>query len=161
MAGRRRPVIGVMGASECDAEIAAEAETVGRLVARAGAVLVCGGRGGVMEAAARGARDEGGLTIGVMPGRGDDDGAPNDFVDVAIFTGLRDARNFVNACTSDAVIAISGGYGTLSEIAFALMLGKPVIALRSWRLECDPPLPGPRVATSATEAVAMVLEEIR
>jgi hypothetical protein len=156
-----RPVIGVMGPGECDAETAAAAEEVGRLVAEAGAVLLCGGRGGVMEAAARGAKAAGGLTVGVMPGRDRAESPPNAHIDVAIFTGMRDGRNWINACSSDAVVAVAGGYGTLSEIALALKLGKPVVLLRSWRLERDAPLPGPRVAANPREAVAMVLEELR
>ncbi len=159
--GARRPVIGVMGAGECDAETAALAEEVGRRVAESGAVLLCGGRGGVMEAAARGAKRAGGLTIGVMPGRDALETEPNAFVDVAIFTGMRDGRNWINVCSSDAIVAISGGYGTLSEIALALKIGKPVVLLGSWRFESDHGLSGPRIATGAREAVVMVLEELR
>lgn len=162
MAGRgHRRVVGVMGAASCDAEVAALAEGVGRLVAESGLVLLCGGRTGVMEAAARGARAAGGLTIGVLPGRDARESPPNEYVEVAIFTGINDGRNWVNVCSSDAVIAIAGGYGTLSEIALALKLGKPVVLLRSWRFEADPPLPGARRAATAAEAVAMVLESLR
>jgi uncharacterized protein (TIGR00725 family) len=157
----RRIVVGVMGASECDAATAAEAEEVGRLVAERGAVVLCGGRGGVMEAAARGARLEGGLVVGVLPGRDAAESPPNGFVDVALFTGMADGRNWINACSCDAVIAIAGGYGTLSEIALSLTLGRPVVLLRSWRFECDADLPAPRTAATAAEAVAMVFEELR
>lgn len=129
-----RVVIGVMGASQCDEEVYEMAWRVGALIAERGAVLLCGGRGGVMEAAARGAKEAGGLTFGVLPGMNAHEAPPNPYIDVAIFTGLRDGRNWVNVCTSDAIIAISGGYGTLSEIALALKTGKPVVLLRSWQL---------------------------
>ena len=106
MAGAaRRPVIGVMGAGSCDAAVAAVAEEVGRLVAEAGAILLCGGRGGVMEAAARGAKRAGGLAIGILPGRNAAESEPNAYVDVAIFTGLNEARNWINVCSSDAILA--------------------------------------------------------
>jgi uncharacterized protein (TIGR00725 family) len=158
----RRRVIGVMGAGACDAETAGLAEEVGRLVAESGAVLVCGGRGGVMEAAARGASRVGGLTVGVMPGRDDAESRPNPYVDVAIFTGMRDGRNWINACTSDAVIAIAGGWGTLSEVALAMKLGKPVVLLRSWRVDTDDAsVERPATASTPAEAVAMVLEALR
>ncbi len=157
----RRLVVGVMGAGACDAATAAAAEEVGRLVAEAGAVLLCGGRGGVMEAAARGAKGAGGLTVGVLPGRDARESEPSAFVDVAIFTGMQEGRNWINACSSDAVVAVSGGWGTLSEIAFALVLGKPVVLLGSWRLAPDESLAAPRVASTPREAVAMVLEELR
>ena len=158
----RRRAIGVMGAGACGAETARVAEEVGRQIAEAGAVLICGGRGGVMEAAARGARSAGGLTVGVMPGRDADESPPNPFIDVAIFTGMRDGRNWINACSSDGVIAISGGWGTLSEIALAMKLGKPVVLVGSWRLAHDDPSIGrPASAATPAEAVAMVLEALR
>jgi uncharacterized protein (TIGR00725 family) len=150
-----------MGAARCDAGVAALAEEVGRLVAESGAVLLCGGRGGVMEAAARGARRAGGLTIGVMPGRNAAESPPNPHIDVALYTGLGDGRNYVNVCSSDAIVAIAGGYGTLSEIALALKIGKPVVLLRTWSFTADPPLTEPARASTAAEAVAMVLEALR
>lgn len=134
MARTYRVVIGVMGASQCDEEIYQLARRVGALIAERGAVLLCGGRGGVMEAAARGAKEAGGLTIGILPGMNAGETPPNPYIDVAIFTGLRDGRNWINICASDAIIAIAGGYGTLSEIALALKVGKPVVLLRSWEL---------------------------
>jgi uncharacterized protein (TIGR00725 family) len=150
-----------MGSGECGDDTAAVAEEVGRRVAEAGAVLLCGGRGGVMEAAARGAKAAGGLTVGVLPGRDASESPPNEFLDVAIFTGMHDGRNWINACSSDGVVAVSGGWGTLSEIALALVLGKPVVLLGSWRLEPDPRLAAPRRASTPEEAVEMVLEELR
>ena len=143
-------MIGVMGAGRCDEEIDRLAEEVGRRIAERGAVLLCGGRNGVMEAAARGAHQAGGLTIGVMPGAGADVSRPNEHIDVALFTGIGDARNYVNVCSSDAVIAISGSWGTLSEIALAKKIGRPVVLLRSWKLDVDD-LPRAETAAEAVE----------
>lgn len=134
MARTYRVVIGVMGASQCDEEIYQLARRVGALIAEHEAVLLCGGRGGVMEAAACGAKEAGGLTVGILPGMNASETPPNPYIDVAIFTGLRDGRNWINICASDAIIAIAGGYGTLSEIALALKVGKPVVLLPSWDL---------------------------
>jgi uncharacterized protein (TIGR00725 family) len=152
-----RLVIGVMGAAQCDAAVASLAEGVGRLIAERGAVLLCGGRTGVMEAAARGARQAGGLTVGVMGGTCADESTPNDFIDLALFTGMGEARNFVNACSSDAIIAIAGGWGTLSEIAMARKVGRPVVLLKSWDLNVDD-LPR---AASPEEAVELAFSAIR
>lgn len=156
-----RLVVGVMGAASCGEETAALAERVGSLLADRGAVVLCGGRGGVMEAAARGARSRGGLVVGVLPGRDADDSPPNPSVDVAIFTGMGDGRNWVNACSSDAIVAIAGGWGTLSEIALARKIGRPVVLLRSWplaALDGEAELP---VASTAEQAVEMVWELLR
>lgn len=109
------------------------AESVGAAVALAGHALVCGGRGGVMAAACRGAKQAGGTTIGILPGY--DAGEANDWVDHAICTGLGHARNALVVASGDAVIAIGGGFGTLSEIALALKMGKRVVALSSWDLD--------------------------
>jgi uncharacterized protein (TIGR00725 family) len=146
-----RIVIGVMGPAECDAAEAALAGAVGAAVAERGAVLLTGGRGGVMAAAAAGARAAGGLTIGVLPGASAAATPPNPDIDIALFTGLGEARNWINVCASDAVIAIGGGWGTLSEIALAVKAGRPVIALRSW------PIAAPEIqrAASAEDAVAL------
>ena len=129
---RDRIYVAVVGASSCDAEIAAWAEEVGRRLGAAGAVLVCGGRGGVMEAACRGAKASGGITVGILPGV--DRSEANPFLDVALPSGLGEARNVLVVRAADAVIAIAGEFGTLSEIAFALKLGKPVIGLSTWQL---------------------------
>jgi uncharacterized protein (TIGR00725 family) len=110
----------------------AQAEEVGRAVAEAGAVLVCGGLGGVMEAACRGAQGAGGLTLGILPGL--DRGAANAHVDVAVATGLGEARNALVVRAADAVVAVAGEYGTLSEIALALQAGIPVVGLDTWEL---------------------------
>ncbi|MDD5311865.1 MAG: TIGR00725 family protein [Dehalococcoidia bacterium] len=124
--------IAVIGGSECCAEEAALAEQVGREIARCGATLVCGGLGGIMAAACRGANSEGGMTIGILPGK--EPSAANKDVKLPIATGLGHARNFMVVQASQVVIAISGEYGTLSEIAIALKLQIPVIGLNTWSL---------------------------
>ncbi len=124
--------IGVIGAGECSPEAEKLAEEVGREIARNKAILVCGGLGGVMEASSRGAKQEGGITVGILPGISLSDANP--FIDIPIVTGMSHARNVVVVRSSDALIAIEGGYGTLSEIAIALKLGKPVIGLRTWEV---------------------------
>jgi uncharacterized protein (TIGR00725 family) len=138
--------IGVIGGSEAGEETCDLAREVGREIARRGHVLVCGGLSGVMEAAARGAREEGGMTIGILPtGRRDD---ANPYIDVAIATDMGHARNAVIANTADALIAVGGSYGTLSEISFGLKLGKRVVSLKSW--DFDPSIV---VVPDAAEAV--------
>ncbi len=145
--------IGVIGAGECTEEEARLAEEVGREIARRKGVLICGGRRGVMEAAARGAQLAGGLVVGVLPGNSRQEGNP--YLTVALATGLGDARNAVIACTSDALIAISGGYGTLSEIGLALKMGKPVVGLLTWELTRPGRSFAVYPAKSAAEAVEL------
>lgn len=129
----RRPTqIAVIGSAESEPEALADAEEVGRLLAEAGAVVVCGGRGGVMEAASRGASAAGGLAIGIVPGS--DPNEANEHVAHVVATGVGQARNLAVVGSGEAVIAVDGHWGTLSEIAFARRLGKPVVALRSWEL---------------------------
>ena len=113
-------------------DVAAEAEEVGRLLAREGAVLVCGGLGGTMEAACRGAASEGGLSVGILPDA--DRSRANPYLTVAIPTGMGEMRNALVVRAADAVIAIAGEFGTLSEIAFALKIGVPVVGLGTWEL---------------------------
>jgi len=136
------------------------AEEVGRLLGEAGAVLVCGGLGGVMEAACRGAHSAGGLTVGILPGRDRRDA--NRFVEVALPTGLGEARNALVVRSADAVVAVGGAYGTLSEIAFALKGGTPVVGLGTWELarggEADA---GIVRAASAEEAARTALDLAR
>ena len=108
------------------------AEAVGRGLARRGAIVVCGGLGGVMEAACRGAKAEGGTTVGILPGLDRDDANP--FVDIALPTGLGEARNALVVRAADALVAVAGEFGTLSEIALALRLGTPVVGVRTWEL---------------------------
>jgi len=125
-------VIAVIGASRCSKKIAQIAEDVGRELARRGVTLVCGGLGGVMEAACRGAKMEGGTTIGILPGTSRHEANP--YVDIPIVTGMGEARNIIVVRSAQAAIAVSGEYGTLSEIAYALKLGIPVIGLGTWQL---------------------------
>ena len=125
-------VIAVVGASRCSKKIAQVAEDVGRELARRGVALVCGGLGGVMEAACRGAKMEGGTTIGILPGASRHEANP--YVDIPIVTGMGEARNIIVVRSAQAAIAVSGEYGTLSEIAYALKLGIPVIGLGTWQL---------------------------
>jgi uncharacterized protein (TIGR00725 family) len=156
---RRQPIVGVMGGGEADAAARAQAREVGRRLAAGGALLLCGGLGGVMEAAARGAREGGGRVIGVLP-FAPGEGEPNRFIDCALFTGLGDGRNYVNAHISDVLIALRGGAGTLSEIALALKLGVPVVLLDAWDFLAGQPALGAlgdRLAVhvrSAEDAVA-------
>jgi uncharacterized protein (TIGR00725 family) len=126
-------MIGVIGSGNCAPKVGKLAEEVGRGIAKAGGTLVCGGLGGVMEYACKGAKRAGGTTIGILPGMSKEDA--NDFVDIPIVTGISIARNLIIINSADVLIAISGGYGTLSEIAFALNLHKPVVALQTWALE--------------------------
>jgi len=143
--------IGVIGAGDCLDEISELAGKVGEGIAAAGAVLVCGGMGGVMEAAARGARKQGGITVGILPGV--DKNHANPYIDFPIVTGLGEGRNLLVVRNSDVLIAFPGKFGTLSEIAFALKLGKPVIGLSTWNVS------GEIIkATNAQEAVSMALD---
>lgn len=124
--------IAVIGGSECSPQEATLAEEVGRELARSGAILICGGLGGIMEAACRGASSEGGITIGILPG--DNRNTANPYVRVPIVTNLGEARNVIVVKSAQAVIAIGGGYGTLSEIGHALRNCIPVIGLGTWTL---------------------------
>jgi uncharacterized protein (TIGR00725 family) len=125
--------IAIAGGKECDAKTYAIAEEVGRCVARERAVLICGGLGGVMEAAAKGAKDIGGLTIGILPGRNKNEA--NQYIDIVVATGVGFARNLATACSCDGMIAIDGKFGTLTEIAYALDASKPVAMINTWHLE--------------------------
>ncbi len=124
--------IAVVGASDPSKEEAQAAEEVGRELARRGATLICGGLGGVMEAACRGAASQGGTTVGILPGDSAKDA--NRYVKIPIVTGMGYGRNAIVAKSGQAVIAIGGSYGTLSEIAYALQQGIPVIGLNTWSL---------------------------
>ena len=150
----------VCGESDPQTPLHQVAFEVGRGIAERGAALICGGSTGVMEHAARGARAAGGLTIGLLPG--DDPSAANAYIDVAIATGLGQGRNPALVLSADGVIAIGGGYGTLSEIALALRSGRPAIGIRTWRFEreaqSEPALP---VAASAAEGVEWLFGRLR
>jgi uncharacterized protein (TIGR00725 family) len=125
-------LIAVIGGENCNREAAALAETVGRELARSGFIVICGGKGGIMEAVCRGAKEAGGTTIGVLPG--DDCADANPFVDYAIVTGMGRARNVIIVQSALAVIAVDGEFGTLSEIGHALSLDIPVVGLYTWEL---------------------------
>ncbi len=122
--------IGIIGAGLCDQETADIAEKIGRMVAEKGAILYCGGLGGVMEAAAKGAYQAGGVTVGVLPGAKASDANP--YIKVPVVTGMGHARNVVLVRSCEVLIAVSGSHGTLSEIALALKMWKPVIGLNTW-----------------------------
>jgi hypothetical protein len=128
----KKRFIAVIGGGQCSKEEAKLAEEVGRQLARRGAVLVCGGLGGIMGAACKGASLEGGTTIGILPGERSQ--AANPYVQIPIVTGLGEARNVIVVKSAQAVIAIGGSYGTLSEISHALKNGIPVIGLNTWSL---------------------------
>lgn len=148
--------VGVIGGGATDSPDLEAAEAVGAGLARAGAILVCGGLGGVMEAACRGARQAGGRTIGLLPGL--DRGAANPWVEIAIATGLGELRNGLVVRSADGLIAVGGEWGTLSEIALALKVGKPVIGLGTWDLDREGGArEGILVACDAADAVARVL----
>jgi len=125
-------MISVIGGDTAAPEATRMAEEVGRELARQGATVVCGGRSGVMEAVCRGARSVGGHTIGIMPGRNAGETPPNEFVEFAIYSGIGYARNAIVVLSGEAVIAIDGSYGTLSEIAYALINGIPLVGLDTW-----------------------------
>ena len=124
--------IAIIGPGSCEQSLAELAREVGFLLAQKGFTLICGGRGGVMEAACRGAKSADGTTIGILPGTSADEA--NAFVDFPIVTGFGEARNIIIVRSVRAVIAVGGEYGTLSEIAFALKLNVPVIALKTWKI---------------------------
>ena len=125
-------IIAVIGNSSCSPQEAKLAETVGELLAQQGVTIICGGLGGVMEAVCRGAKSKGGLTVGILPGQ--DPSTANPWVDIPVVTGLGEARNVAVVKSAQAVIAIGGSYGTLSEIAHALKSNIPVIGLNTWSL---------------------------
>lgn len=127
---RERPLVAVIGAGDAAAEVRRLAYQVGREIARHGAVLVCGGLGGVMEAAAQGAREKGGHTIGILPTY--NRRSANGFIEFPVATGLGEARNAVVVGSADAVVALAGEGGTLAEIGFALKLKRPCVALGAW-----------------------------
>ncbi len=128
---KNKKIIGVIGQGRsCSTKILSLAEEVGKEIAKREAIVICGGLKGVMEAVCKGAKQENGLTIGVIPGTQKE--SANKFVDIPIVTGLGEARNSVIVRTADILIAIGGRYGTLSEIAFALAFGKPVIGIHTW-----------------------------
>jgi hypothetical protein len=143
------PYVSVVGPGDASPSELAAAEVIGRGLAQAGAVVVSGGLGGVMAAACRGAFEAGGMTVGILPGS--DRRAGNEWVRVAIPTGLGELRNGLVVRAADAVVAVGGAYGTLSEVALALKTGVPVVGLSTWSLD------GVDAVASADEAVARAL----
>ena len=157
--------IAVIGPSAASADELVHAERVGVLLAERGAIVVCGGHGGVMEAVCKGAAQHGGQTIGLLPGTERASGNP--YLGIALPTGLGELRNGLIVRAADAVIAVGGSWGTLSEIALAVRTGKPVVALGDWRMGRIAPepdrsadLPGPIPADSPEHAVALALASI-
>ncbi len=150
---RQQRYVAVIGGGTAEASILQLAQTVGREIAQRGGILVCGGLGGVMEAAAHGAREAGGVVLGVLPGAGRGQGNP--FLTFSLVTNMGHARNIIIAHSADGLIAIDGSFGTISEAAIALKLGKPVIGLATaWHL------PGMLTATSPQEAVDRLWQEL-
>ena len=147
-------IISVIGAGTCTKEVSSVAEEVGKCIAENGATLVTGGLGGVMEAASKGAKEAGGLTVGILPGS--DRGEANPYVDIPVVTGLSHARNIIVVRTGDAVIAVAGEYGTLSEIALALKIGKPVLGINTWE-----DIDGVISVSSAEEAVKRAIAMVK
>ncbi len=148
---REKIRVAVIGGNRAGSGILEKAAEVGRLLARGGAVVVCGGLGGVMEAASRGAKEAGGLTLGILPGN--DPLAANPFIDIPMATGLGYTRNSLVVMNADVVIAIDGEYGTLSEIAYARIYGKKVVGLETWDIK------GVTPARSPKEAVRLALDK--
>ena len=152
--------ISVIGASNCSAKESKLAEEVGRELVRRGAIVICGGLNGVMEAVCRGAKSEGGLTVGILPGNNRRDANP--YVDIPIITGIGYARNSIVAKSGQAVIAVGGKYGTLSEIAYALQDKIPVIGLGTWKIATikskDESI---IIANNASDAVDKAIESIK
>lgn len=145
----RKPVIAVIGAGKCSRKLRDMAAEIGRYVAENGGVLLCGGLGGVMEGAARGAKEAGGTTIGIIPSENKADA--NQFIDHVIPTGFGQARNVLVVRAADAIVALPGKFGTLSEMAFALVSGKPIISVQAWKLgeeiqQVEDPLEAAKIA---------------
>jgi len=146
-------IIGVIGGSHADKKHLELAYETGKLIAQNGAILICGGKQGIMEAACKGARDIGGMTLGILPSDSNDEA--NQYVDIPIASGIGTARNKIITNTGEAFIAINGRYGTLSEIAYALDAGKTVAGLDSWDIE------GVKKAATPDEAIRIVIESLQ
>ena len=156
----REIIIAVIGTRKPSPEESSLAEEVGRELAKNGITLICGGWGGVMEDACRGARAEGGLTIGVIPG--DDPKSANPYVQIPIVTGIGYARNVIIVKTAQAIIAVGGGYGTLTELGYALDSKKPVIGLKTWKFSRNNRMDKSIIrVNSAKEAVSKALKQVK
>ena len=152
--------VGVAGASRAEPELLAQGELLGRRLAEGGAVVVCGGGPGVMEAVCRGARTAGGATVGLLPGLDRADANPH--LSISVPTGMGQGRNLLLVRSSDALVAVGGGFGTLSEVALALRTGVPVIGLATWSLHLDgQPVPAFPVAPDAGTAARWALDAAR
>jgi uncharacterized protein (TIGR00725 family) len=152
--------VGVAGASQPEASLVAAAELLGRRLAEAGAVIVCGGGGGVMAAVCRGGQQAGGTTVGLLPGLDRHSGNPH--LTVALPTGLDQGRNLLLVRASDALVAVGGGFGTLSEVALALRTGVPVVGLATWSLALGGrPVDAFPMAPDAEDAARLVLDAAR
>ncbi len=145
--------IGVIGGSEINSKIYRLAYEVGKEIAKNDCILVCGGLGGVMEAVSRGAKENGGITMGILPGTDKEDANP--YIDLPIPTGISYARNMLVVLNSDVIIAIDGKYGTLSEISYANIFGKKVIGLETWDIE------GVEKAENAEDAVKKAISFLK
>jgi len=157
--GRVKTYISVIGGGQCTPDQYGQAHEVGARIAEIGAVLVCGGLGGVMEAAARGASESGGDTVGILPDHSRENANP--YVDFVVTTGMGHARNLAVVSSGDAVIAIGGEYGTLSEIGLAAKIGRPVVVLAGWRLQRKEEIEGIHYASSPREAMTLVRDALR
>jgi hypothetical protein len=154
----RRKLIAVIGGFPCSPEEFRMAEIVGRELAKMGAVLICGGEGGVMEAACKGARAAGGTTVGILPG--ENRGSANPYVSIPVVTGFGSGRNIIIIKSAQAVIAIGGGYGTLTEIGFALKANIPVIGLNTWSLSRNNQMDNSVIVTEDPVAAAELAIEL-
>ncbi len=155
--------LAVIGAAQADDHLTTLALEVGEAIAASGAILLCGGRSGVMEAAARGAQARGGRTVGILPGASSQQSPPNPFLDITLYTGMGQARNQILVLSGDAVIGIGGGWGTLTEIGLALKHRIPVVLLASWDLDLPSGQPEPLLqrASGPEEAVELALAAAR
>ena len=151
--GESPPIIAVIGAGQCESSIYQLALEVGQEIAKRGAILVCGGLGGVMEAAAKGASMAGGITVGILPGPSCN--SANPYIKIPVATDMGQARNVIIAHTADGLVAVSGGAGTLSEIGHGLKIGKPIVGLKT-----IPNLRGVNYFDNAQEAIARLFELI-
>jgi uncharacterized protein (TIGR00725 family) len=150
------PRIAVVGERDATPDLARIAEDVGRELGRRGAIVVCGGMGGVMQAAAKGCSESGGLVVGILPGM--DAAEANPYVGLPVVTGMGEGRNIIVVRSAQAVIAIGGSYGTLSEIALALRLGRPVVGLQTWVFYRERSAPDPvHRASDPRHAVELAL----
>jgi uncharacterized protein (TIGR00725 family) len=157
---RKPVVIGVMGGHEAPQEILEEARRIGEGIAKRGHVILTGGGGGVMKAASEGAFKAGGLVLAVLPSDRvrPIEGYPNEFVDIALYTGMADARNAINAKTPRVIIAIDGGWGTVSEIALAMRNDTPVIGLKTPSI--DLPRDGRLITCGTAEEALSALDRL-